>query len=84
MIAGGVAEPPTPMLTNWWGSSVSTSGCSRSRTTCVVPPPHTATASCLVSAITAAGSNRPSGQTLFAPVITDPTAIDSPETWKSG
>ena len=70
MIAGGVAEPPMPTLDELAGSTVSTSGCSSSRTTCVVPPPHTLMPSCSVSAITAPASKRPSGQTLVAPVIT--------------
>ena len=63
---------------------VATSGCCSRRTTWVVPPPHTATFSCLVSSMTAPGSKRPSGQTLVLPDITVDTAIDMPDTWKSG
>ena len=72
------------MLVIWVGSMVATSGCCRSRTTWVMPPPQIATCSRLVSSMTLAGSKRPSGHTVVAPVITVDTAIDIPDTWNNG
>ncbi len=73
-----------PMLAIEPGSMVSMSGCCRRRTTWVVPPPHTEIPSSRVSLSTSAGSKRPSGHTVGAPVMTVETAIDMPDTWNSG